>query len=111
MTGWYPASDGLLYHPEIVPLVLNAWAGRLKMMGRMNRRLMMESGEWAAIRSKVFARDNYTCAYCGARGVSLECDHVVPLSKGGPTTEDNLVTACKPCNRSKGAKEMQEWKP
>ncbi|WP_413226600.1 HNH endonuclease [Burkholderia glumae] len=41
---------------------------------------------WARIRAVVFARDDY-CRYCGARGIYLEADHVVPLSRGGPTTE------------------------
>ncbi|PJO25141.1 hypothetical protein Y5A_000315 [Burkholderia glumae AU6208] len=77
----------------------------------MIRRLEMESGEWARIRAVVFARDDYTCRYCGARGVYLEADHVVPLSRGGPTTEQNLVTSCRPCNRSKGAKLVEEWRP
>lgn len=50
------------------------------------------------LRSKVFERDNYTCRYCGVRGVSMHADHVYPESKGGETTIDNLVTACKRCN-------------
>jgi len=64
---------------------------------------------WAEIRIEVFKRDNYTCAYCGARGVQLECDHVIPVSRGGCNKLSNLVTACKPCNRSKGAKMLEEW--
>lgn len=62
------------------------------------------------------------CHYCGAAGgvwwpltytgkvgawvvpVDLEFDHVYPESKGGPTTPENIVLACRPCNRSKGAK-------
>lgn len=66
--------------------------------------------EWAAIRSEVFARDGYTCTYCGSHGVQLECDHVVPVSRGGTSEMDNLTTACRPCNRSKRAKTLAEWK-
>lgn len=65
---------------------------------------------WAAIRSKVFERDNYTCQYCHARGVELECDHVIPISLGGTNEMGNLVTACRDCNRSKRAKALEEWK-
>ena len=36
-------------------------------------------------------------------------DHVIPHSKGGPTTPDNLVAACRPCNTSKGARTLSEW--
>lgn len=66
--------------------------------------------EWATIRAEVFARDDYTCTYCGAHGVQLECDHVIPVSRGGDSSMDNLTTACRPCNRSKRAKTIGEWK-
>lgn len=65
--------------------------------------------EWRDIRAYVFERDDYTCGYCGARGVKLECDHVVPVSRGGSNYVDNLKTACKPCNRAKGRKLLSEW--
>lgn len=44
------------------------------------------------------------CAYCGKGGMKLTQDHVVPVSKGGGTTADNIVPACKPCNSKKGAR-------
>ena len=55
-------------------------------------------------RRTVLARDNYTCQYCGAQPgkTQLTIDHVVPRSKGGGTTWDNVVAACGPCNRRKG---------
>ena len=65
---------------------------------------------WKKIRSNVFDRDDYTCQYCGARGVKLECDHVVPVSKGGSHDMLNLVTACISCNRSKRDLSVEEWK-
>jgi 5-methylcytosine-specific restriction endonuclease McrA len=52
-------------------------------------------------RRAVFARDDWTCQYCGARS-QLTVDHVVPRSKGGPSTWDNIVASCAPCNRRKG---------
>ncbi len=52
-------------------------------------------------RRAVFARDNWTCQYCGAR-TQLTVDHVVPRSKGGLSTWDNIVASCAPCNRRKG---------
>lgn len=64
---------------------------------------------WESIRRRIFARDNYTCRYCGVRGVRLECDHVFPVSRGGGHEDENLVTACVPCNRSKRAKTIDEW--
>lgn len=65
--------------------------------------------EWQRIRSKIYARDDYTCQYCGERGGRLECDHVFPVSRGGETTEENLVTACFACNRAKRDKTPEEW--
>lgn len=55
-------------------------------------------------RRNVYLRDNYTCQYCGEQpGVeALNLDHVIPRSRGGPGTWDNLVTSCKPCNLRKG---------
>lgn len=60
---------------------------------------------WYSLRWFVFKRDNYTCRYCGARGVDvvLHCDHVIPSSRGGRDVPWNLVTACEHCNCSKGA--------
>jgi 5-methylcytosine-specific restriction endonuclease McrA len=52
-------------------------------------------------RRAVFARDNWTCQYCGARS-QLTVDHVVPRSKGGTSTWENIVASCAPCNRRKG---------
>lgn len=66
--------------------------------------------EWRKLRTTVFMRDDYTCTYCGRRGVSLQCDHVVPVSRGGSNSISNLTTACKTCNLSKGSKTLEEWK-
>jgi hypothetical protein len=66
--------------------------------------------EWVVIRGEVFERDNYTCTYCGAHGVALECDHIVPVAKGGTHDPDNLTTACRSCNRSKRDKLIEEWR-
>src|SRR6058998_3511161 len=52
-------------------------------------------------RRAVFARDSWTCQYCGAR-TNLTVDHVIPRSKGGGSTWENIVASCAPCNRRKG---------
>lgn len=64
---------------------------------------------WERLRSIVFRRDNYTCRYCGSRQEPLHCDHVIPASRGGAHTTDNLVAACQPCNLSKGDRTPEEW--
>lgn len=61
-------------------------------------------------RQNVFKRDAYTCAYCGDTDKgSLTLDHVIPQSKGGPNTWDNLVTACKRCNNEKADLTLKEY--
>lgn len=57
-------------------------------------------------RNAIFQRDNYHCQYCGSAS-NLTIDHVIPLSKGGGDTWDNLVTACLSCNNMKGNKDLQ----
>lgn len=61
------------------------------------------------LRQAIKERDGYACKYCGASvekepNLLLEIDHIIPVSKGGMTTEDNLQTLCWRCNRSKGNK-------
>jgi 5-methylcytosine-specific restriction endonuclease McrA len=51
-------------------------------------------------RRAVFARDGWSCQYCGSRS-SLTVDHVIPRSKGGSSDWDNIVASCAPCNRRK----------
>ena len=53
-------------------------------------------------RRAIFARDKWTCQYCGSARDSLTVDHVIPRSKGGTSHWDNIVTCCAPCNRRKG---------
>lgn len=55
------------------------------------------------IKEAVFKRDNYTCVKCGYHGdpFYLEADHILPWSKGGHSTYDNLQTLCGKCNRLK----------
>ena len=50
-------------------------------------------------RRAVFIRDNFQCQYCGGRAENV--DHVVPRSRGGPHTWENVVAACRPCNSRK----------
>ena len=57
------------------------------------------------LRFEIFKRDGFSCKYCNAKppNVSLEIDHIVPVSKGGNNSQDNLITACFDCNRGKSA--------
>ncbi|ARU06160.1 hypothetical protein CCO03_17080 [Comamonas serinivorans] len=57
----------------------------------------------ANLRRRVFERDAYRCKSCGGYE-DLCCDHIVPESKGGPTTFENLQAMCRSCNSKKGAR-------
>ncbi|MEC5211341.1 hypothetical protein RCH20_002424, partial [Psychrobacter sp. PL15] len=61
------------------------------------------------LREQIKIRDSYTCQICSLStadepNLLLEIDHIIPLSKGGITSEGNLQTLCWKCNRSKGSK-------
>lgn len=49
------------------------------------------------------------CAYCGADGVALQRDCVLPISRGGRYTFENVVPACRSCNASKSNDEVTGW--
>lgn len=61
-------------------------------------------------RRNLFARDHNTCQYCGKRfnTAQLSLDHVIPRSRGGPTTWANVVCACVECNVRKGGRTPAE---
>lgn len=63
-----------------------------------------------ATKKNICLRDNHTCQYCGRRfhPAALTLDHVMPRSRGGRNTWENLVAACNPCNRRKDNRTPEE---
>ncbi len=61
----------------------------------------------AFTRFNLFLRDEFCCQYCSSKG-DLTFDHVVPRSKGGVTSWENVVAACSPCNLRKGNKSLKQ---
>jgi 5-methylcytosine-specific restriction endonuclease McrA len=59
-------------------------------------------------RKNIYLRDNHTCQYCGKTGGNLTIDHIVPKSRGGGETWENLVVCCARCNNRKGSKTLEE---
>ena len=59
-------------------------------------------------RRNLLQRDHHTCQYCGARDQPLSIDHVVPRSRGGTDTWENVTTACLSCNVRKGNRTPKE---
>ena len=64
----------------------------------------------ALSRKNILLRDRNTCQYCGDvfQSNELTLDHVIPRSRGGNSTWDNLVACCHPCNRRKGNRLLNE---
>lgn len=62
-----------------------------------------------AISWNVWRRDGVRCRYCGNDKVPLTVDHVVLWEEGGPSIEENLVSACRKCNKQRGNMPYQEW--
>lgn len=75
---------------------------------RYRERRNMDEGMWASVRLHILERDNHVCSYCGAH--ATQCDHIVPLARGGTNDPDNLTAACSRCNASKAARLLTEWR-
>lgn len=75
-----------------------------KVVLRKSSRQIEQSIVW-----EVYRRDNFKCRYCAADSVPLTVDHLVTWESGGPSTVDNLVSACKKCNKKRGCLEYSSW--
>lgn len=86
-------------------LLKNGW--RLPLVIRLLYYVKIPHKDIPLTRRNVMHRDNYTCQYCGKRG-DLTIDHVIPRSRGGKDTWDNVVVACLRCNVNKGSRTPKE---
>ena len=59
-------------------------------------------------RRNILKRDGHKCAYCGRADLPLTIDHIIPRSKGGDDSWENLVAACLPCNNKKGDRTLDD---
>lgn len=75
-----------------------------KIILRKSQRAIDGNVQW-----KVWKRDGYTCRYCGNNDCPLSVDHLVLWEEGGPSTVENLVTACKKCNKIRGNMSYADW--
>lgn len=58
---------------------------------------------------EVFRRDNYSCRYCQRTGIPLTVDHIDLWENGGATIPENLLSACRSCNKDRGRMEYADW--
>lgn len=109
----YTSGGGMAKRTFTVPMteetiieLIKALEGKLSINAfTKEQRALMTS----KLREYIKSRDNYTCRICGNSVLAepnllLEIDHIVPVSKGGCTVEDNLQTLCWKCNRAKSNK-------
>lgn len=87
------STNGLVFHSEHLTIEAPSVV-RLRYFVKVPFR-----AHTALTRRAVFARDNWTCQYCGKAAENV--DHVHPRSKGGPHVWDNVVAACRRCNSKK----------
>jgi len=88
------------------------WRRQLDYMSAKNQeRRDYSVGELSSgIRKELHDKQNGLCNGCGCELKNPHLDHVIPLSRGGTNTDDNVQLLCAPCNLSKGSKTMEEWK-
>ena len=113
----YTSSGGMAQRSFAVPMteetiaeLIKALESKLtaKAFAKEQRALMTKK-----LREFIKKRDNFTCCNCGNStqvepNLLLEIDHIIPVSKGGRTEEDNLQTLCWKCNREKSDKIMAQ---
>ena len=93
-------SNGVVFHSEHIEIPAPTVV-RLRYFVKVPYRARA-----ALTRRAVFARDGWTCQYCG--GAAENVDHVIPKSRGGEHTWENVVAACRRCNSRKENRLPQE---
>lgn len=70
-----------------------------------------QQGSLAEFETKEYLLEKWgrCCAYCGAKNVPLEIEHIVPKRHGGSNRVSNLTLACRPCNEDKSAQDLEAW--
>ena len=117
---WFTESNS----PEVVEMSYEDWKKLLRQSDLVETEVLAKAKDgklYKAVARKcernisqgvswrVFKRDGYRCRYCGNDDVPLTVDHVVLWEEGGPSIEENLVSACRKCNKQRGSTPYQEW--
>lgn len=91
--------------------VLEAEVLRMASDGTLAKVVLRKSARMieARVSWHVFKRDGYRCRYCGRDDVPLTVDHLVLWEEGGPSVPENLVSACRKCNKTRGRTPYAEW--
>ena len=100
----YEAKKRSIKRNKIHYKILDAKHAHIRRQNKKVGVCTLKSTEW----TRTLKYFNHQCAYCGSAEY-LEQDHVIPVSRGGHYTPDNIIPACRSCNASKNNKIMQDW--
>lgn len=75
---------------------------------RLRKYIKIPHKEIPLTRKNLMYRDHYSCQYCGIKSIALTIDHVIPRSKSGTDSWDNVVACCQDCNVRKGNRTPHE---
>jgi len=91
-------------HVNVLASVRDEHGNVAKALVRKSERQVDSGIKWS-----VHRRDHFRCRYCGEDKLPLTVDHLVLWEEGGPTTDANLVSCCKKCNRTRGNTPYHAW--
>lgn len=96
--------DGVVHSPT--------WTIKIPEVIRLTRMKSLPPGQVKFTRRNIYDHFKHACAYCGAQpgDENLDMDHVIPRSRGGKTTWENIVLSCMDCNREKADRTPKEAK-
>lgn len=100
---------------KLIPLTaLSLELGKFDTQKLMNPEVSGVEYQWGEligceVRAYLLAKWNYECAYCHAKNVPLQVEHIVPRTRGGTDRVSNLTMACALCNRAKGSQTATEF--
>ncbi|MBN2057606.1 MAG: HNH endonuclease [Candidatus Saganbacteria bacterium] len=111
ITSWRRAMV-LLYKGKANGVAFNGCMinGRLRLpeVIKLSNYVPLPFAEIVLSRKNLYLRDNHACQYCGRTTGQMTIDHVIPRSRGGKDTWDNLVVCCARCNNRKGDRNLEE---
>lgn len=105
----YKGKAEIIKHNIISPIVTELRNFKRPTIIRLLRYITIPFRKVKLNRNNIFRRDKFKCVYCGEQNkTKLTIDHVIPKSKGGSNSWQNLVTCCKSCNIKKDNKTLEE---
>jgi 5-methylcytosine-specific restriction endonuclease McrA len=103
----YKGKAEIVEHDESNPIVTDQKVYKRPSVIRLLSYVVLPFKKLKPSRDNVFRRDAHMCVYCDSKK-NLTIDHVLPRSRGGDNTWENLVTCCTKCNGKKGNRTPEE---